>query len=104
MRVETRGRIISPEVEVRIVDQAKELVGTMSMANLARHFNVGEDWLRRRVVSGYSSQRSQKARARLGYVAPARCLPPPDTRDLTARFCGDPLPGRSALDQRGSDG
>lgn len=29
-----------------------------------------------------------------------RRLIPADTRDLTARFCGDPLPGRSALDQR----
>ncbi len=27
---------------------------------------------------------------------------PPDTRDLTARLCGDPLPTRSALDTRGS--
>jgi hypothetical protein len=25
--------------------------------------------------------------------------PPPDTRDLTARICGDPLPGRSFLDR-----
>lgn len=25
---------------------------------------------------------------------------PRDTRDLTARFCGDPLPGRSALDHK----
>ena len=25
---------------------------------------------------------------------------PVDTRGLTARFCGDPLPGRSALDRR----
>lgn len=25
---------------------------------------------------------------------------PDDTRDLTARLCGDPLPGRSALDRR----
>lgn len=25
---------------------------------------------------------------------------PDDTRDLTARICGDPLPGRSALDKR----
>lgn len=25
---------------------------------------------------------------------------PRDTRDLTARVCGDPLPGRSALDRR----
>jgi len=26
---------------------------------------------------------------------------PPDTRTTTARICGDPLPGRSALDRRG---
>lgn len=25
---------------------------------------------------------------------------PPDTRNLTARVCGDPIPGRSALDLR----
>lgn len=25
---------------------------------------------------------------------------PADTRNLTARICGDPLPGRSALDRR----
>jgi hypothetical protein len=25
---------------------------------------------------------------------------PPDTRTLTARICGDPLPGRSAFDRR----
>lgn len=25
---------------------------------------------------------------------------PPDTRSITARICGDPLPGRSALDMR----
>lgn len=29
-------------------------------------------------------------------------LIPADTRTLTARFCGDPLPGRSALDRRQS--
>lgn len=27
-------------------------------------------------------------------------LPPPDTRDLTARILGDPLPGRSYLDRK----
>lgn len=30
----------------------------------------------------------------------AKQIVPKDTRDLTARFCGDPLPGRSALDRR----
>ena len=27
---------------------------------------------------------------------------PEDARDLTGRICGDPLPGRSALDRRGA--
>jgi len=31
-------------------------------------------------------------------------LPPPDTRDLTARFMGDPLPGRSYLDRMKQQG
>lgn len=31
-------------------------------------------------------------------------LMPADTRNLTARICGDPLPGRSALDRRSHSG
>lgn len=31
-----------------------------------------------------------------------RQMIPPDTRGLTARIAGDPLPGRSALDQQGT--
>ena len=27
---------------------------------------------------------------------------PPDTRDLSARLCGEPLPGRRAIDKQGS--
>lgn len=34
-------------------------------------------------------------------IARRRRAVPADTRDLTARFFGDPLPGRSALDTRG---
>jgi hypothetical protein len=40
---------------------------------------------------------------RNGLQRPARAfvrLPQKDTRDKTARFCGDPMPGRSALDQK----
>jgi hypothetical protein len=32
--------------------------------------------------------------------APVVRRPQKDTRDKTARFCGDPMPGRSALDQK----
>lgn len=35
-------------------------------------------------------------------LALARRRIPPDTRDFTARFFGDPIPGMSALDRRGA--
>lgn len=35
-----------------------------------------------------------------GEIAELLKLVPPDTRDLTGVLCGDPLPGRSALDRR----
>lgn len=44
-----------------------------------------------------------RPRARLAEPSPSAAepdLPPADTRDLTALLCGDPLPGRSALDRR----
>lgn len=40
-------------------------------------------------------------RARIDADAEKQIVPR-DTRDFTARFCGDPLPGRSALDMRQS--
>lgn len=47
----------------------------------------------RRLTSAAISQRRE--------VDASRSEVPTDTRDLTARLFGDPLPGRSALDQRG---
>lgn len=37
-----------------------------------------------------------------GDAARALASVPPDTRNRTSRLFGDPLPGRSALDQRGA--
>lgn len=42
---------------------------------------------------GLGGPRGEELEARLAEI-------PPDTRCLTARFFGDPLPGRSALDRR----
>lgn len=57
-----------------------------------------------------NEQSALKRAAGLKYVASGRSVDeaarrlqaqiPEDTRDITARFCGDPLPGRSALDRR----
>lgn len=38
----------------------------------------------------------------LADIAARRAEIPLDTRDLTARVCGDPLPGRRAIDRRPS--
>lgn len=92
---------LSGEVEHRMIIEATTLRDVMSWPQLCRHFNVGEDWLKRRLVEGYVSRANQRYRAQMGYAKPVKNPPPPDTRDFTARFCGDPLPGRSALDQRG---
>jgi hypothetical protein len=35
---------------------------------------------------------------------PKTVIPPDDVRSLTAIICGDPMPGRSALDSRQADG
>ena len=79
--------------------------------------------VRRAIEPGYSERRSAgiKAARRLRsddprtgkiehfpYMSPAakreaeRQLAelPPDTRGLTAKICGDPMPGRSALDRK----
>lgn len=58
------------------------------------------------------SRRKASPNARSAHIAEAKpsaedaaralAAIPPDTRDFTARLFGDPLPGRSALDQRGA--
>jgi hypothetical protein len=65
-------------------------------------------WERRRVVlMRMATDAAAKALARKSLVVHkpepvSQVLPPNvDTRDLTARIFGDPLPGRSALDKRG---
>jgi hypothetical protein len=72
---------------------------------IAKHFGVDADWLKRRIIPGYSEKRNaQKWRttalngARRKSTEPIPKVPK-DTRSFTARFCGDPLPGRSALDR-----
>lgn len=87
----------------------------MAWEAIAKQLAVPYDGLRRRLEPGYATKRNQKiaeARSRLvlaGGVYSERLGPdeaakaiaavPIDSRRLTARVCGDPLPGRSALDR-----
>lgn len=105
------------------IKQAKKLrAAGWTWTRLGQKFGCAWETVRRRIDPEYAEFRKQqinRARGvhRIGDVAPllreratradvrhsAESLMddvPADTRDLTARMLGDPLPGRSALDQK----
>ena len=83
-----------------------------SWASIGAHLGYHEHTIRKRLDPDFAEAR------RVRYASPAPCMQtmeprltpaeaeralatvPPDTRTLQARFLGDPLPGRSALDRR----
>ena len=94
----------------------------MAWKAIAEQFGVSHETIRRVVEPGYREHRNALSRARrqssgegkadraFNHVPEMRVDDkrdgerllrevPADTRDLTARICGDPLPGRSALDR-----
>jgi hypothetical protein len=98
----------------------------MSWESVAKRLSVSVEVLRRAIDPGFAEKRNASVRARRarysreptgkvhqpGWHTSAAekrdgerllKLVPPDTRDLTARVFGDPLPGRSALDKLSSD-
>lgn len=80
---------------------------------LARHFNCAEETIRRYMDDEYRKKRADRYRPEhrrfTMYGDPPRMTSaeakrviesvPSDTRDPVARWMGDPLPGRSALDK-----
>lgn len=81
----------------------------LSWEKIGRQVGFGPDVLRYRLdptrkrggESGLSSTlRSLPFRPTQAELDSLLSKVPRDTRDFTARVCGDPLPGRSALDQR----
>lgn len=83
---------------------------------VAKRLEVGRDGLQRRLDPVYRDKRNQQLReaqarrdnrpltdltARIAddQLERLRATVPRDTRGFTARVCGDPLPGRSALDK-----
>lgn len=113
-----------PDIPDEIVERARALrAGGMSWTRIAALLGVGDDGLRRRLVPGYAERRvaasraayaarsrGEKKRVQVNRVSSTGVTPdeawralasiPADTRDLTARLFGDPLPGRRALDHR----
>jgi hypothetical protein len=97
--------------------------GGMTYAKAAKLVGRGEDWLRRRLDPAYRDARNTarqrrrqqsngrfQERIRDAVQRPVisdeklkilRAMTPEDSRDTTGKQMGDPLPGRSALDQRG---
>lgn len=113
-----------PDIPDEVVERARALrAGGMSWMRIAALLGVGDDGLRRRLVPGYAERRAaakraayaarsrgEKKRVQVNRVPSTGVTPdeawralasiPADTRDLTARLFGDPLPGRRALDHR----
>lgn len=111
------------------IAQARQMRDSgMSWKKIAKHFGVSEDtarrpldpeWTARRNATVAANRRLRRARMAEGEACPSfvhyvcsmpeeakrdgeRLLAqvPADTRDLTGRICGDPLPTRSALDRK----
>lgn len=112
----SRPRRMSNAEENEILEEARHLLSFgLGFDRVGRTLGVGRDWLMRRLVIGYTEKCRQSVRSSAAFsLGPThRVLPearltaaevlariPPDTRDLTGRLLGDPLPGRSALDKR----
>lgn len=87
-----------------------------SWGTLARHFDCSEETIRRVIDPEYRRVRSERYRpVHDKIISNAGRFPPaeverilrtiqPDTRTLQAKFMGDPIPGRSALDKKRASG
>jgi hypothetical protein len=87
-----------PEIEREVIlRQAKKLVGVVSWAEMGRRFHVRADSLARIV----SPERVEtEANLDMRTLLRMKMRLPADTRTITGRLFGDPLPGRSALESK----
>lgn len=107
-------------------EAALEMIAAkIPLAKVATVFGVTADTVKRRIDPSYARSRQERVnelrvQRQLGKAPEAKIIGaravyrttdaqarrlmdqiPYDTRDLTARVFGDPLPGRSALDKQG---
>jgi hypothetical protein len=106
---------VSKSYPAELLQKAQGLrAAGMKWETIANRLNVGSDGLKRRLDPEYRERRNQQMReanerrdplhnfaSRVPMAEVYRLLDtvPADTRGFTARACGDPLPGRSALDK-----
>jgi hypothetical protein len=69
----------------------------ISYERIAQRLNVSREWIQEQLCPKHSWSIS-RAKQREDGERRLREIPP-DTRDLTARLMGDPIPGRRALDR-----
>lgn len=111
---------LSPEEKTAVLAEANRLRSDgVSWGVIGRHLKVTDETLRRHLDPDYAALCLVRARMKNGADIRAGYRPPhpephpsrseveagwaaipPDTRNFTQRLAGDPLPGRSALDQR----
>lgn len=67
----------------------------LSYEGISLRLNVPPETLRYRIYTLNVHLNHSKERLRIAKMK----IQPKDTRSITGKFCGDPLPGRSALDK-----
>ncbi len=117
--------VISKENAEAAIKKARELRQSgFDWKHISQELGISTDWLRRRLDPPYALRVREYDRVRLFHTRrgrPKKCQwgsvarevridgaarlaeIPPDTRDITGRAFGDPLPGRSALCRRASE-
>lgn len=76
---------------------------SLDWVKLAKRVGVPYRWLRAQLDPDWAETMLSSDRQRRAYrknQVRQPIMPPADTRDFTARFMGDPVPGRSALARR----
>ena len=114
----TSGRLRTPLADGASTQARKMRERRVSWSQIERTIGVSADIIRRRLDPEWATFRANRVRTvraihrgnagssdapyRIDPAEAARALAtiPRDTRSLSSRILGDPLPGRSALDRR----
>lgn len=94
------------DAEIRLArrwhSEGRDYYDLAAMFGASRHIvrmAIDAEYAERRKTLTTKNNRKRPPEPRV--VRPQEIAIPRDTRGFTARICGDPLPGRSALDMRG---
>ena len=106
------------EWSIEQINEAKSMrKAGVKLKTIARHYGVAPTTLKCKIDLEYAERRKERNNANRRIYGPGSGIKdmdrtisedvaarlaeiPRDTRDLTARLMGDPLPGRRAIDRR----